>query len=210
MPSPHVDLQEACEKLARQDRALGRLISSVGPCTWEVSTRVSPYQGLVEAIVAQQLAPRAARTIYDRLRRNLGTRGRCPTPRQLDEAPLDRLRSVGLSRGKALALKDLATHALLGQIPTRREAARIPDEELIVQLTEIRGVGRWTAQMILIFTLGRPDVLPCEDFALRKGMARLLGKSVLPHPSEVAERGELWRPYRTVASWYLWRQAEQT
>ncbi len=208
MASPVLDFEAACSALARQDRQLGRCIARIGPCRLEVAAGSSPYQGLVEAIVYQQLTPRSARTIYDRLRRHLGRRGRCPTPDRLEQASLEELRALGLSRVKAQALKDLAVRARLGEVPTRRQAERLTDEQLIAILTEIRGVGRWTAQMILIFTLGRPDVLPCEDYGLRRGLAQLLGNGVLPHPSEVAERGEAWRPYRTIASWYLWRLAE--
>lgn len=118
------------------------------------------------------------------------------------------LRAAGLSRSKVAAVKDLAERALAGEIPTRRAAEKLSDSELVERLTSVRGIGTWTVEMFLIFTLGRPDVLPLDDYGVRKGFARTYGRDVLPKPKELAALGEKWRPFRTTASWYLWRALE--
>lgn len=118
---------------------------------------------------------------------------------------MELLRAAGLSRSKAAAVKDLAQKSLDGAIPTRRAAEKLSDAELIECLTAVRGIGTWTVEMFLIFTLGRPDVLPLDDYGVRKGFARTFGREVLPKPKELAALGEKWRPFRTTASWYLWR-----
>ncbi len=120
----------------------------------------------------------------------------------------EQLRAAGLSRSKAAAVKDLAARACAGEIPTRRAAEKLSDTELVETLTAVRGIGTWTVEMFLIFTLGRPDVLPLDDYGVRKGFARTYGRDVLPKPKELAVVGEKWRPYRTTASWYLWRALE--
>jgi 3-methyladenine DNA glycosylase/8-oxoguanine DNA glycosylase len=207
MANPPYDLVAAARHVSKKDRALARVIREVGPCALEISARQSPYQALVESIVYQQLSGRAAATIYGRLCRSFGS-SRCPKPRQVLESTDEQLRGAGLSRSKAAALRDLATHALDDRIPTRTQALRLPDDELIARLTEVRGVGRWTAEMFLIFNLGRPDVLPVDDYGVRKGFARTQGREVLPRPKELTDHGERWRPFRSVASWYLWRACE--
>jgi len=207
MANPPYDLVAATRHVSKKDRALARVIREVGPCALEISARQSPYQALVESIVYQQLSGRAAATIYGRLCRSFGS-SRCPKPRQVLESTDEQLRGAGLSRSKAAALRDLATHALDDRIPTRTQALRLPDDELIARLTEVRGVGRWTAEMFLIFNLGRPDVLPVDDYGVRKGFARTQGREVLPRPKELTDHGERWRPFRSVASWYLWRACE--
>jgi len=207
MAIPPYDLVAATRHVSKKDRALARVIREVGPCALEISARQSPYQALVESIVYQQLSGRAAATIYGRLCRSFGS-SRCPKPRQVLESTDEQLRGAGLSRSKAAALRDLATHALDDRIPTRTQALRLPDDELIARLTEVRGVGRWTAEMFLIFNLGRPDVLPVDDYGVRKGFARTQGREVLPRPKELTDHGERWRPFRSVASWYLWRACE--
>ncbi len=133
---------------------------------------------------------------------------RCPSPDKIAGATIEQLRSAGLSRSKAAALKDLAARVNEGEIPTRRAAEKLTDDQLVEQLTAVRGVGRWTVEMFLIFTLGRPDVLPLDDYGVRKGFARAYGREVLPRPKELETLGERWRPYRTTASWYLWRATE--
>jgi len=139
--------------------------------------------------------------------KSFGSR-RCPAAEKIADATLEQLRVSGLSRNKAAALRDLAGKVLDGEIPTRRAAEKLTDEELIERLTAVRGIGRWTVEMFLIFTLGRPDVLPLDDYGVRKGYARAYGRDVLPRPKELATQGERWRPYRTTASWYLWRATE--
>ena len=207
MAAPPFDVEAAVAHVARRDRALGRLIREVGPCRLEIAARQSPYEAIAESIVYQQLAGRAAAAIYARFCAALGSR-RCPRPERVLAAPLETLRAAGLSKSKATAIQHLAQLPLDGEIPTRAQAAKLADEELVERLTVVRGVGRWTAEMFLIFTLGRPDVLPVDDYGVRKGYARTVGREVLPKPKELALQGETWRPYRTVASWYLWRATE--
>jgi DNA-3-methyladenine glycosylase II len=207
MATPPFDLEAATAHVAKRDRTLGRVIREVGPCRLQIAARRSPYEALVESIVYQQLHGRAAASIYSRLCRGFGS-SRCPRPAALRDASAEQLRAAGLSRGKAASLRDLAQKSLDGEIPTRAQSLRLSDEELIAKLTEIRGVGRWTAEMVLIFTLGRPDVLPVDDYGVRKGFAQTQGREVLPRPRELADHGERWRPFRTVASWYLWRATE--
>jgi 3-methyladenine DNA glycosylase/8-oxoguanine DNA glycosylase len=180
------------------------MMRDVGPCRLEMAARQTPYEALFESIVYQQLTARAAATIHKRVLKLFGAR-RCPRAALVAEATPEFLRTAGLSRSKAEALRDLARHALDGSIPTRAKAEKLGDEEIVELLTSVRGVGRWTVEMFLIFTLGRPDVLPLDDYGVRKGYARTFGRSVLPKPKELAVHGEKWRPYRTVASWYLWR-----
>jgi DNA-3-methyladenine glycosylase II len=180
------------------------LIREVGPCRLVIAPRQSPYEALLESIVYQQLTAKAAATIYGRVCSTFGSR-RCPRAEKVADASLETLRSAGLSRSKAAAVKDLAQKSLDGEIPTRRVAEKLTDAELVERLTSVRGIGTWTVEMFLIFTLGRPDVLPLDDYGVRKGFARTFGRDVLPKPKELATLGEKWRPFRTAASWYLWR-----
>ncbi|QQR73398.1 MAG: DNA-3-methyladenine glycosylase 2 family protein [Holophagales bacterium] len=203
--SPPFDTRAAAAELARRDRRLGRLIARVGECRLAVApARVSPYAALAEAIVYQQLHGRAAAAIWRRLTTSFGRSG-APAARRLAVADLEALRAVGLSRNKALALQDLARRAVARQIPGRAAAERLDDEALVEQLTAVRGVGRWTVEMLLLFTLGRPDILPVGDFGVRKGFALAYGREAMPTPHELQAHGEGWRPFRSVASWYLWR-----
>ncbi|MFN7943667.1 MAG: DNA-3-methyladenine glycosylase [Thermoanaerobaculia bacterium] len=204
MTIPPFDLAVARDHVARRDRALARVIRKVGDCRLEIAARQTPYEALLESIVYQQLSGKAAASIWGKLCTRFGAR-RGPKPEQVAGATLEQLRAVGLSRSKAAAAQDLAKKAIAGEIPTRAAALRMSDDELVELLTEVRGIGRWTVEMFLIFTLGRPDVLPLDDYGVRKGFAQVQGRSVLPKPKELANAGERWRPYRTVASWYLWR-----
>ncbi|MEZ5313701.1 MAG: DNA-3-methyladenine glycosylase 2 family protein [Thermoanaerobaculia bacterium] len=203
---PPFNLDAAVDHLSRKDRTLGSLIRKVGPCELAIATRQSPYQALAESIVYQQLTGKAAATIFARVCKLFNSRG-CPSPAKISGASIELLRSAGLSRSKAAALKDLAAKVAAGDIPTRRAAEKLSDDELVERLTSVRGVGRWTVEMFLIFTLGRPDVLPLDDYGVRKGSARAYGREVLPGPRSSPCK-ERWRPYRTAASWYLWRATE--
>ena len=204
MAAPPFDLATACAHVAKRDRTLARLIREIGPCELQIAAKQSPYEALAESIVYQQLSGKAAASIYARFCRLFGSR-RCPRPERVAEATVEQLRTAGLSRTKAEALRDLARRALDGTIPTRARAERLSDTEIVERLTEVRGVGRWTVEMFLIFTLGRPDVLPVDDYGVRKGFAQTFGRRILPRPKELSGHGERWRPFRTVASWYLWR-----
>lgn len=207
MAAPPFDLAAACAHVARRDRTLARVMKEIGPCGLEIAARRSPYEALAQSIVYQQLTGQAAATIFARFCRLFGS-SRCPRPEKVADASLELLRSAGLSRTKAAALQDLAARALEGAIPTRSRAEKLSDEEIVERLTEVRGVGRWTVEMFLIFTLGRPDVLPVDDYGVRKGFAQAFGRRILPKPKELNGHGEIWRPYRTIASWYLWRANE--
>jgi 3-methyladenine DNA glycosylase/8-oxoguanine DNA glycosylase len=201
-----VDLQLAERHLAASDPKLAALIARVGPCRLQVEGLASPFAALVEAIVYQQLTGKAAQTIHGRLV-GLFPQHRVSPQRLLATHPR-RLRSAGLSRAKVLALKDLAAKTLEKVVPPLRILRAMPDDEIIARLTAVRGVGRWTAEMLLIFRLGRPDVWPVTDYGVRKGYARVFSRGRLPSPKLLDQRGERWRPYRTVAAWYLWRAAE--
>lgn len=188
-----------------RDPVMRRLIRRHGPCGLECR-RWSPYEALTRAIAHQQLNGRAAQTILTRFVALFGN-GRFPTPADVLATHPRRLRSAGFSRAKVRAIKDIARHALAGTVPTRRAAAHLDDEVIIERLLPIRGVGRWTVEMLLIFTLGRPDVLPVDDFGVREGYRKAYGKRARPTPKALRKLGEPWKPYRSVAAWYLWRAA---
>lgn len=182
------------------------LIRRVGPCTMRIERRWSPFQSLVRAVVYQQLHGRAAAAIFARLVA-LFPGPAFPTPAEVLAMSPRRLRSAGLSRAKVRAIKDIARKAAAGVVPSRRVVARLGDEDIVARLTEARGVGRWTVEMLLMFTLGRPDVLPAADYGLRDGYRAAYGLRALPSSKRLLEHGERWRPHRTTASWYLWRAA---
>ena len=189
----------------RVDRS--QLIERVGAFRLKLDRAATPFEALCESIIYQQITGRAAATIAGRFRDRVGE-GRYPPPERLIEATDAVLREVGLSRGKCAALRDLAAKSLDGTVPEMRRLRAMKDEEIVEQLTVVRGIGRWTAEMFLIFRLGRPDVLPANDYGVRKGFKLAFRKRELPEPDQVARRGERWRPYRTVASWYLWRASK--
>ncbi|HKA24667.1 MAG TPA: DNA-3-methyladenine glycosylase 2 family protein [Candidatus Eisenbacteria bacterium] len=206
--APLLDARRARRALVVADPELAALMRSVGAFRLRTNELHSPMTALAEAIIYQQLTGQAAATIHGRVHA-LGTRGRFPTAEELSGIPVAKLRKAGLSRAKTAALKDLAAKTLDGTVPGMARLRRMPDDEIVERLTSIRGIGRWTVEMLLIFRLGRPDVLPTTDYGVRKGFARAFGTNgSLPTPKQVAERGERWRPYRTMASWYLWRALE--
>jgi len=201
------DARSAVRRLRAADPALARLIDRVGPFELELRRASSVFAMLAEAIVYQQLNGRAAATIYARVCALFPGAHRGFTPQQILRASDAKLRGAGLSRAKTLALRDLARRAAKHELPGLAEARELDDAVLIERLTEVRGIGRWTVEMLLIFRLGRPDVLPVDDFGVRKGYALAFGKRSLPKPRELARLGQRWAPYRTVAAWYLWRAA---
>ncbi len=196
-------LHSAINHLCDADRVLGDLIERVGACKLRVNRKCEPFDSLVRAVTYQQLNGTAARTIYNRLLALFPNES--PTPQQLLDMPVEKLRGAGLSAAKTAAIRDISEKARAGLVPSRRDAARLSDAELLERLTTIRGVGPWTVEMLLIFTLGRRDVLPVTDYGVRKGFAVTYGKKDLPHPRDLLKLGERWRPYRSIASWYLWR-----
>ena len=202
--APLLDARRARRALVAADPELALLMKRVGPFRLRTNELHSPMTALAEAIIYQQLTGKAAATIHGRVHA-LGTRGRFPTAEELCALTVAKLRKAGLSRAKTAALKDLAKKTLDGTVPTLAKLRRMPDEEIIERLTSIRGIGHWTVEMLLIFRLGRPDILPATDYGVRKGFARAFGGGALPTPKQITARGESWRPYRTMASWYLWR-----
>lgn len=201
------DGESAVKDLCRQDPALGRLIERVGPFVLALDSMQSPFQALAESIVYQQLTGKAAATIYARMLALFHPR-RTISPDDLTTVPDEKLRSAGLSRAKTAALKDLARKAKEGIVPSRSRLMRMENEDIIEHLTAVRGIGPWTVEMLLIFRLGRPDVLPVTDYGVRKGFARAFRRKELPNAAQLMKRGERWRPWRSVAAWYLWRAAE--
>jgi DNA-3-methyladenine glycosylase II len=196
-------LDKARRSLGRRDPVLRPLIRRVGPCG--LRWRGHPYRYLVRGVLYQQLAGAAASAIERRFEAEFG--GRIPAPAELLGAPLERLRGVGLSRQKTAALRSIAEAFLEGSVDARR-LPRMEDEEVIAAVTQIRGVGVWTAHMLLMFSLGRPDVLPVGDYGIRKAARDLYGLDSLPNPRELEDIARPWKPYRSVACWYLWRHAE--
>jgi DNA-3-methyladenine glycosylase II len=204
-----LDHTAAVDHLKAADPKLALLIERVGACEFRVRSELDLFQALLRSIVYQQLAGKAAAAILARVIGCFCQNGDFPTPQQILDAPEEILRSAGLSRNKMLAVKDLAQKASDGVVPTRAQARRLTNEQLIERLTEIRGIGVWTVEMLLIFGLGRPDVLPVTDYGVRKGFQRTFRTRALPTPKQMVKRAELWRPYRSIASWYLWRAAEE-
>jgi DNA-3-methyladenine glycosylase II len=197
----------AVEHLRSSDPALARVIDTVGPFRMEGANQPSIFLALAKAIVYQQLTGKAAATIFARLCALFPGAHDGPSAEQILGAGDEELRGVGLSRSKLLSLRDLARRTADGEIPTRAKIDRMEDEAIIERLTQVRGIGRWSAEMLLIFHLGRPDVLPVDDYGVRKGFALAYDRE-LPSPKELAAYGARWKPYRTVASWYLWRIVE--
>ena len=204
LPFDHV---KAHEFLRGIDKRLARVIEKTGVFQFKLDECDSVYESLLEAIAYQSISGKAAATIFARIKA-LGSNGLCPTPAEILATPNQKLREAGLSNAKAAAMKDLAQKTIEGIVPTLEEAGKLSDAELVERLISVRGIGAWTVEMFLIFRLGRPDVLPIHDYGVQKGFALTYGKKVIPKPRELAAFGERWRPYRTVASWYMWRAIE--
>jgi DNA-3-methyladenine glycosylase II len=212
---PRYDATLACKELTEADPVLGQLIERAGPYTVKLKSQHSPFEALLESIIYQQLHGKAAAAILKRLLTFFGELH--PAPEHILAAPDDRLRGCGLSANKLLALRDLAAKTLDGTVPTLTQIRRMPDQEIIDRLTAVRGIGVWTVEMLLIFRLGRPDVLPVSDYGVRKGFALTFKRlpkrkpfdaTMLAKPAEMLRRGERWRPWRSIASWYLWRACD--
>jgi DNA-3-methyladenine glycosylase II len=198
---------EAIRHLKKTDPVLGRVIKAVGPCTLTVQSRRAPFESLVRAVSHQQLHGKAAESILKRFMACFPGR-RFPRPADLATISDEAMRSAGFSGAKVAALRDIAAKTIEGIVPGPTAIKNMPDEEIIERLTMVRGVGRWTVEMLLIFQLGRPDVLPVDDFGVRNGFRRAYGLPEMPKPKELAAHGARWAPYRTTAAWYLWRAAD--
>ncbi|WP_405390666.1 methylated-DNA--[protein]-cysteine S-methyltransferase [Streptomyces sp. NBC_01102] len=203
------DPDTALAYLRGSDPGLGVLIDEVGPFAMRVNEAATVFGALAEAVVYQQLSNKAAATIFGRLRALFPETSEGLLPEQILSASEERLRSAGLSRAKAASLHDLAARVESGRLPELDAITGMADEDVVDCLAAVRGIGRWTAQMFLMFRLGRPDVLPLDDYGIRNGFSLAFGLRELAGRAEIEERGVLWRPYRTVACWYLWEAVER-
>ncbi|MEY2492986.1 MAG: DNA-3-methyladenine glycosylase [Verrucomicrobiota bacterium] len=199
---------EAHHHLASTDKRLAALMAASRRYELVPQVGVRPFEALAESIAYQQLSGKAAATIWKRVRQ-LFPKRRFLDPKQVLETADEKFRAAGLSRSKVAALKDLAAKTLDGTVPTARQMARMSDEEIIERLIQVRGIGRWTVEMLLLFELARPDVWPVHDYGVRKGFAKIFGKRKLPTPKQMLEQGKKWRPYRSAVAWYCWRALDK-
>jgi 3-methyladenine DNA glycosylase/8-oxoguanine DNA glycosylase len=202
------DLSAAVAHLSNCDPCIARLVQEAVAFDPHIDHNQSPYESLLEAVAYQSISGKAAATIYARIKA-LSANGGPPTPQEMLNLKTQTLRKAGLSGAKILAMKDLAQKTIDGIVPTHEEALKLSDGELVKRLISVRGVGEWTVEMFLIFRLGRPDVLPIHDLGVQKGWSVAYNKKHMPRPKELLAFGERWRPYRTVASWYMWRAFEK-
>jgi len=203
-----MDTAKAIRHLKKADPDLARVIRRIGPCELKPDKSRTIYASLVRSIVYQQLTGKVAAIIFGRFL-DLFPGRKFPGPERVLRMPFERLRGVGLSNQKASYIRNIAQATRDGIVPDSRRANRMSDGELVEQLTSIKGVGRWTVEMLLIFRLGRPDVLPATDYGVQKGFALAKRLADLPKPKELLAAGERWAPHRTVAAWYLWRTADE-
>src|SRR6516225_10739409 len=203
-----MDHVQAHELLSASDPRLATLIERSRRYDVTPAVSIRPFDALAESIVYQQLNGKAAATIWARVRA-LYPKTKWLDPAKVLATPDEKLRAAGLSRAKTAAIKDLAAKTLDGTVPSGRALVRMSDDEIIARLTQVRGIGRWTVEMLLLFDLGRPDVWPVHDYGVRKGFAKIFGKRKLPTPKQMMKHGEKWRPYRSVAAWYFWRALDQ-
>jgi len=199
-----VNHAHAHRHLSASDPRLAALIARSRRYEIKPAVLIRPFDALAESIAYQQLSGKAAATIFGRVRA-LYPEGKWLDPEKLLATPDEKLRAAGLSRAKTAALKDLAAKTIDGTVPSGRVLIRMSDDEIIARLTTVRGIGRWTVEMLLLFDLGRADVWPVDDYGVRKGFAKTFGKRKLPTPKQLIKLGEKWRPYRSVAAWYFWR-----
>jgi DNA-3-methyladenine glycosylase II len=199
-----VNHDDAHRHLAATDPRIAQLIARSRRYDITPSLSIRPFDALAESIAYQQLSGKAAATIWGRVRA-LYPRKKYLDPKLVLATPDEKLRAAGLSRSKVAALKDLAAKTIDGTVPSARSLAKMADEEIIERLITVRGIGRWTVEMLLLFDLGRRDVWPVHDYGVRKGFAKTFGRRKLPTPKHLMKLGEKWRPYRSAAAWYFWR-----
>lgn len=199
---------KAVRHLKESDPVLAAVIEEAGPLRIELDPEKSIYEALARSIFYQQVHAKAAEAILKRVQIACGSPDRMPTPEQFLRTPEAVVRAAGMSQSKFLSLTDLATRVSRGELPTRREAEKMSDEQIIEALTVVRGIGPWTVQMMLIFTFGRTDVWPVTDYGIRNGYSKVFGHKEMISSRELESKGDAWRPFRSVASWYLWRATE--
>src|SRR5438128_9835590 len=195
--------------LSATDARMAELIARSRRYNIAPAVSIRPFDALAESIAYQQLNGKAAATIWSRVRA-LYPQRKWLDPEKVLATSDDLLRGAGLSRAKTAAIKDLAAKTIDGTVPSGRALLRMSDDEIIARLTQVRGIGRWTVEMLLLFDLGRPDVWPVDDYGVRTGFARTFGKRKLPTPKQLMNIGEKWRPYRSVAAWYFWRALDKS
>ena len=215
---PAYDTAEALRELSAADPKLARLIERAGPFTMKLASAQSPFEALLHSIIYQQLHGKAAAAIHARLLASFPELGGAhPSAQHLLDCPNEQLRAAGLSHNKALSVRDLAARTVDGTVPTMARIRRMTDDQVITQLTEVRGIGRWTVEMFLIFRLGRPDVLPVGDYGVRKGFALTfeglkpstkVTPELLATPEAMEKRAKRWHPWCSIASWYMWRACD--
>ena len=203
-----MDHDEAHRHLAATDSRFAELIARSRRYEIKILPAINPFDALAESIAYQQLSGKAAATIWKRVRA-LFPRRKHLDPKLVLATPDEKFRAAGLSRSKVAALKDLAGKSIDGTVPSSRALARMTDDEIIARLITVRGIGRWTAEMLLLFDLGRLDVWPVADYGVRKGFAKTFGRRKLPTSKQLMKVGEKWRPYRSVAAWYFWRALDK-
>ena len=194
----------AHQLLSASDPRMAALIARSRRYEIRPAVSIRPFDALAESIAYQQLSGKAAATIWNRVRA-LYPKSKWLDPKRILATSDEALRAAGLSRNKVAAIKDLAAKTIDGTVPLGRSLIRMSDDEIVARLTAVRGIGRWTVEMLLLFDLGRPDVWPVDDYGVRKGFAKTFGKRKLPTPKQLMKLGEKWRPYRSVAAWYFWR-----
>lgn len=200
------DPKAAIKTLSKADKKLGQLIKQVGGLDIDPPARLNPFEALLRSIVYQQLSGKAASTIHGRVKALFP--GRTIKPADVITMPDETLRAAGMSRAKVAAVKDLSQKTVEGLVPSGAQLRKMSDEEIVTRLTQVRGIGEWTVQMVLMFQLGRPDVLPVKDLGVRKGFMITYNLSDMPDEKEMAAYCECWRPFRSVASWYMWRAVD--
>ncbi len=196
--------EDAHRRIAATHPRMAALIERSTRYQIEPTLSIRPFDALAESIAYQQLSGKAAATIFGRVRALYPGR-KYLDPEKILATPDETFRAAGLSRNKIAALKDLAAKTIDGTVPAGRALIRMSDDEIVTRLTTVRGIGRWTVEMLLLFDLGRPDVWPVDDYGVRKGFAKTFGKRKLPTPKQLMKLGDKWRPYRSVAAWYFWR-----
>ena len=197
------DVRAADRTIASSDEVMARIIDAYGPCEMTIIPVQSPFEALFKSIIYQQLSTQSATAIYNRVLAlfDEGT----PSARLTLTLTDEDLRGAGMSRQKIAYMRDLAAKSVEGIVPALKELKQLSDGEILDRLTAVHGIGRWTVEMLLMFSMGRPDILPSTDLGIRKGFQRVYEHENLPKPREIEKHGERWRPYRTIASWYLWR-----
>jgi DNA-3-methyladenine glycosylase II len=202
----HLTIAKAQKHLSQADSVMKKLIKRSAPFALKPDLEQTPFEALTRAVASQQLHGAAAEAILKRFIALVPGKA-FPEPSDVALLADDQIRSAGFSFGKIRTLRDLAEKVTTGVVPSSEEIKSMADDDIVARITQVRGIGRWTVEMLLIFRLGRMDVLPVDDFGVKKGFMLAYGLEEMPKPKEILYHGEKWRPYRTMASWYLWRAA---